>query len=203
QEFQDLFKRSFKIAPAPYLPWDRIVNIRPSNQGADNADIDHLTVGREFLTWLWFRSEQRNGFIALPQEGDIECHFLRRLVLESGDGEYSETVVCQGLHSDLKEGKEALRQGKKIREARIRLGIDAASWEFTLKADQFHIQSLKLPMATDGEDAEEDREGALIERMYLIEKALTTLDRLFAFFVKLRLSADWSAEMTRMAKWVG
>src|SRR5574340_359605 len=109
--------------------------------------------GRELNTWLWFKSEERGGTVMIPGLGDTGVTFLRRLVLASGDGDYSESVVCQGLHAALKEGKEALRQGKKIKEARIRLSQDTMDWEFTLKADYFHFQSMKLPAPPDEAEA--------------------------------------------------
>jgi len=71
----------------------------------------------------------------------------KKVVLESGEGEYSETVACRGLHADLEEGKSALRKGKKVTEARIRLGAGNDQFEFTFKADAFCFQSLKTSCA--------------------------------------------------------
>ena len=128
---------------------------------------------------------------------------MRRLVLESGDGEYAETVVCQGMHADLKEGKEALRQGKKITAARLRIAHDKTEWEFTFKADRFHFQSMKLPTLPESDGEEVDREGQLLERIYLIEKAAGMMDLLFRSFLNIRLlgglgkGTDPHAEMDR------
>ena len=74
----------------------------------------------------------------------MELHFLKRIVLEAGEGEYSQGVVCHGIHAELKEGKEAIRQGKKVKEAGIKLIHNQNEWEFTFKADTFNFQSLKL-----------------------------------------------------------
>ena len=102
----------------------------------------------------------------------------------------------------MKEGREALRQGKKIKEARLRLTNDATKWEFTLKADYFQYQSLKLP-ATIASDEEPDREGHNMERIFLVETALETMDKLFATFSSLRLSPQWEGEeLPRMRKWL-
>jgi len=107
------------------------------------------------------------------------------------------------MHADLKEGKEALRQGKKIKEARIKLGKDEDNWEFTLKADRFSFQSLKLPVMTDKLDDSEDRDGAIIERVYLIETATKTMIQLFRLFLDLRLSPRWlSSEAPRIKNWL-
>jgi len=194
QEFLDLFQQSFGILLQPYEPWDKAV--------LEAQNMSSAFLGREFLTWLWFKSEERNGMVLLPGFGDVELAFVRRLALESGEGEYTESVVCQGQHADLKEGKEAVRQGKKIKEARISLGRDSAKWEFSFKADTFQFQSLKLPVPTDMDVAEEeDKSGRTLERMYLIETAIKTMDDLFKFFLDLRLSENWPAEASRMEHW--
>ena len=215
EDLQELFKDSFQLTLCPYMPWDSRSPLedqvgsgtvgeteQPPPLPALPPGIDPLTIGREFLTWLWFKSEERNGRILIPGVGESEISFIRRLVLESGDGEYAETVVCQGLHADLKEGKEALRQGKKITAARLRIAHDKTEWEFTFKADRFHFQSMKLPTLPENDGDEIDREGQLLERIYLIEKAAGTMDLLFQSFLERRLSNDWEAELSRMQRWI-
>ena len=216
EDFEQYFKESFQLTLLPFLPWESVSGTGKREITA--AETSHTLVnpqppageetnkpffwGREFLTWLWFKSEERGGIIKIPAKHEIELVFLQRLVLASGDGEYSETVVCQGLHSDMKEGREALRQGKKIKEARLRLTNDATKWEFTLKADYLQYQSLKLP-ATIDDDEEPDREGQNMERIFLIETAVETMDRLFAAFSDLRLSLQWeNEELPRMRQWL-
>jgi hypothetical protein len=213
-ELQELFRESFSLGLAPYAPW-QVEGADGKPQGAATRSgssaqslsplppgVDPLTIGREFLTWLWFKSEERNGMIHLPGSGESEVVFVRRLVLEAGEGEYAETVVCQGLHADLKEGKEALRQGKKITAARLRVTHDKAEWEFTFKADRFHFQSMKLPTVVENEGEEADREGQILERIYLIEKAAGMTDQLFRSFLDLRSSEGWDKEQTRVQRWM-
>ncbi len=203
QEFIDFFKQTFQVVLALFGPWDTTGLDKETSEEIAAAEkrggISEQTVGREFMTWLWFKSAERNGSIMLPGIGDIELLFVRRLVLASGEGDYSETVVCQGLHSDLREGKEALRQGKLIKEARLALERDAAKWEFTFKADRLQFQSLKLPDMKS--DEEEDRSGRILERIYLIERAVETMDRLFALFLQIRCSPAWESELERMSAW--
>jgi len=211
EDLQELFKDSFQLALIPHTPWDS--QLPPEGQtGSDGSGktgqpplppgLDPLTIGREFLTWLWFKSEERNGRIQIPDAGEGEVFFIRRLVLESGDGEYAETVVCQGLHADLKEGKEALRQGKKITAARLRIAHDKTEWEFTFKADRFHFQSMKLPTLPESDGEEIDREGQLLERIYLIEKVTGMMDLLFSSFLERRSSSGWEKELSRMQRWL-
>ncbi|MCK9229533.1 MAG: hypothetical protein M0Q23_00635 [Syntrophales bacterium] len=172
-----------------------------SPRNTDHRDLAFL--GREFLTWLWFKSEERNGAIALPNSGDVHILFLRRIVLESGRGEYSETVVCSGLHADLSEGREALRTGKKVKEARIRMGIGNDEWEFTFKADGFHFQSMKMPSGFESVDDEVEQESNILDRVGSMDLVVTTMERLFLSFVELRRSDAWlSLEVPRIKKWI-
>ncbi len=187
EDFKDLFKRAFDLSLSQFLPWDP--NALPEGTPLP---------GREFLTWLWFKSEERGGSIMIPGRGDVEVIFLQKIVLESGEGEYSETVACRGLHADLEEGKSALRKGKKVTEARIQLGAGDEKFEFTFKADSFSFQSLRLPVPTDTE--EEDRDGKILERVYLAEVAMKTMESLFALFLETRLSPKWDSEEAQFIK---
>lgn len=201
-DFQDLFKRSFGCAPCPFVPWDPQF-LDPGMAAKMAAPETGLKLpGREFLTWMWFKTEERNGRISLPDGSETEVIFAQRLVLESGDGEYSESVVCQGFHADLLEGREALRRGKKIKEARLQLSRESASWEFTFKADRFQFQSLKMPAVADGDGDPDDRSGRVLERLYLLDTAIRAMDQLFLLFLSLRLSPQWPKEKARMDRWL-
>jgi len=217
QDFEDLFKIAFRHSLRPFLPWDpsfldsatarKIASLSKGfmleAEHPPEWQTDASFLGREFLTWLWFKSEERNGRIAVPGRDDVEVHFLRRVVLESGAGEYSETVVCQGLHADLREGKAALREGKRVREARIELKRDTHDWEFTFKADPFQFQSMRLPASAGKDEDASERDGRILERIYMIEGAMKTMDELFDFFLKRRLSPQWiSEEIPRLKKWL-
>ena len=218
EDFEKLFERTFDLSLSPFLPWDsrylepataqKIASLSPgvflAPRSAPENSQDPAFLGREFLTWLWFKSEERGGPVMIPGTGDVEVLFVRRLILEAGEGEYSESVTCQGLHADLKEGKAAIREGKKIKEARITLGIGTDQWELTLKADHFQFQSVKLPAGMAmSEEENEEKEGRILERIYLMERVLNTVDQLFAAFLAKRLSVQWSdEEILRMKKWV-
>jgi len=197
QDFADLFHQTFSLTLKPFSPQENSL-LKKDPDAADSASL----IGREFLTWLWFKSEERNGRVTLSDKEEIEMHFLKRIVLEAGEGEYSQGVVCHGIHAELKEGKEAIRQGKKVKEAGIRLSHDKNEWEFTFKGDSFHFQSLKMPQA-DLQETAEDPSGGLLERIYLIENAVKTMDALYDSFLKIRFSPEWKDKETRlMAKWL-
>ncbi len=197
-DFVDLFKKSFSLALKPYSPQDN-----PLITSDSESSTDASVIGREFLTWLWFKSEERNGRIALNGKEEVELHFLKRLALEAGEGEYSQGVVCHGIHAELKEGKEAIRQGKKVKEAGIKMIRDQNEWEFIFKADSFYFQSLKMPQA-DWQDEQDDGSGKLLERIYVIENAVKTIDSLYESFLQIRFSPQWKEkEIELLNTWLG
>ena len=191
QELMDIFKDAFKIVLQPYDVVD--VDYLRKNE------LSPLTIGREFMTWLWFKSEQKDGWVCINRE-DYAVNFTRRIALESGEGDYTETVVCSGRKSDLNEAKEAVRQGKKVKEARLRIEKDGAAWEFGYKGDSFQFQSVKLPMSADIEE-NETPEGRNLERLFMMAAITETMDELFRMFVTLRLSPEWPNELSAMLNW--
>jgi hypothetical protein len=196
-DFIDLFKKTFSLTLRRFSPQENNL-ITKESESIETSSL----IGREFLTWLWFKSEERNGRIKTSKTDEFELHFLKRVVLEAGEGEYSQGVVCHGIHAELKEGKEAIRQGKKVKEAGIKLIHDQNEWEFTLKADSFYFQSLKLPLQ-DWQDTPEDPSGSLLERIYLIEDAVKTIDSLYESFLHVRYSPQWREKETKLlSQWL-
>ncbi|HEU18421.1 MAG TPA: hypothetical protein ENO00_03425 [Deltaproteobacteria bacterium] len=221
EDFVDLFSRTFNLSLRPFVPWDmkyadpvtarRIASIfdaglsgsDPIKGSEDAGGTDLSFLGRDFLTWLWFKSEERGGTVMVPDVGDVAMLFVRKLILESGEGPYSETVSCQGMHSNLTEGKSALRRGKKIKEARIKLAVGTDETEFSFKADTFQFQTLKFPPSFTMEEDENDREGRILERISIVEKGIGLMEQLFAFFLSKRTLPAWTSdEVPRMGKWM-
>ena len=200
-DFVDLFKKTFSLNLKRILPHEHPLAVKSKAQSAVPAD-ELALIGREFLTWLWFKSEERNGSIALSQTEEIELHLLKRIALEAGEGEYSQGVVCSGLHAELTEGKEAIRQGKKVKETFMKLHRDQNEWEFNFKADTFYFQSMKMP-AAEWQPEPEDPSAALLERIYIIENAVKTMDELFSNFLKVRFSTEWAEkEKPLLGRWI-
>ncbi len=200
-DFVDLFKKSFSLGLKRIVPQEHPLAQKSKAEGTVPAEELPL-IGREFVTWLWYKSEERNGRISLTRGEEVELHLLKRIALEAGEGEYAQGVVCSGLHAELTEGKEAIRRGKKVKETGMKMLRDQSEWEFNFKADTFFYQSMKMPVA-DWRDQPEDPAAGLLERIYLIENAVKTMDHLFESFLTLRLSAEWTqTEKPLLAKWL-
>lgn len=200
-DFADLFKKTFSLSIRRFLPQENPLIVSKSSE--ENATpADSSLIGREFLTWLWYKSEERGGKIAVTKDQEMELNFLKRIVLEAGEGEYSQGVVCHGIHAELKEGKEAIRQGKKVKEAGIKLIYNQNEWEFMFRADSFNFQSLKLPVM-DWQETPEDPSGHLLERIYLIENAVKAMNNLYESFLRIRFSSQWEEkELKLLSGWL-
>lgn len=162
-------------------------------------------LGQEFLTWLWFKSQTRAGAIDLPGIGDISVTFEKHLLLEYGEGEFHEKIICQGLQAELNEARTGLRMGKKLEQARIILGRGEYEWLMTLKGSVFDFKSVKTPKTMATSDESDDPaavEGRLLEKIGLYEQALQLTDELFRLYLSIRLSPAWEEELTHLREWV-
>jgi hypothetical protein len=162
-------------------------------------------LGQEFLTWLWYKSDERGGTIYLPGAGDIQVVFEKHMLLEYGEGEALEKAICQGLHTELREARTGLLTGKKLEQARIMLVQGEYEYHLSLKGSLFEFRSIKLPKTMAGaeeSDAPEALEARLLDRVGLYEAALRTVDELFRMFLKVRVGQDWQGEIAKIQAWI-
>lgn len=161
-------------------------------------------LGREFLTWLWFRSDRSGGRIDLPGDKVIEVSFLDRMTLDLAEADTPQTVSLKGEQSELREGLAALREGKKIEEARISVRSGDNDFTMNIKATWFSFGSFKTPPVFKSDASEEeDDEGAFLEKVSLIEEGMAAIDTLFEYFLRLRVSDQWElSELPALRRWI-
>jgi len=162
-------------------------------------------IGQEFLTWLWWKSEERGGVVALPDEGDIVVVFEKHMLLEYGEGDNNESLICRGLQTELQEARTGLVMGKKLEQARIQLVYNDYEWNFTMAAALMEFRNVKLPKtgAESGNDNNpEEREGMVLERIFLFEELIRLVLDLFRVFLKVRVGDGWRDELLKIREWV-
>ncbi len=168
--------------------------------------VEKRFLGQEFLTWLWWKSEERGGSVALPDDGDITVAFEKHMLLESGEGESSEKLVCTGLQTELQEARTGLQMGKKLEQARIVLGIGSYEYSFTLAGALMEYRNVRLPKTEatehDGDENTEAVEGMILERIFLFEELMRIVNTLFGVFLKVRLDVGWRDELQKIRAWV-
>ncbi len=162
-------------------------------------------LGREFLTWLWFKSEQTGGRIEITTDKTVQVIFLDRMTLDLSDADSPQSVTIRGEHSALREGIAALREGKKIEEARISISAGQDDFTLVLKSTWFAFGSFRTPavLPSEEEDPDEGPESRILEKVGLMEEGVEIIDALFAHFLKVRISEAWEArELPSLRNWI-
>ena len=142
----------------------------------------------------------------MPDDGDITVAFEKHMLLESGEGESSEKLVCTGLQTELQEARTGLQMGKKLEQARIVLGIGSYEYSFTLAGALMEYRNVRLPKTEatehDGDENTEAVEGMILERIFLFEELMRIVNTLFGIFLKVRLDVGWRDELQKIRAWV-
>ena len=146
-------------------------------------------LGREFLLWLWYNSETRGGTYKM-EEGDIELWVDKKIVLRHDDDEGTEKITCSGDNPHLKEARFALSENKQVTETQLRLKIEDNEFSFILDSEWMNLKTFKTPKVV--QDVDDDPDGIFYEKMFLVEQAISTVDRIFSEFIKLRISPEWN-----------
>lgn len=154
-------------------------------------------LGREFLTWIWFKTETDGGTFDLPSS-PIDIVIEDNLVMVSHDDESQSSSIKGGCPTLRPEAASALAGLMAARRAKITAARDEKTWTFTLDAETLDIKSAKLPK-TEADDAYEQ----MAERLGFAEELSDAIAELFAHFVEVRLALDWeTGEAQRMREWI-
>jgi len=154
-------------------------------------------LGGEFLTWLWYHSEQTEGRFKLG-ERYIEVYFDAKLVLEA-TGDIRETSSIKSeCPTETEEARASLQSGKHVSEARLRVVAEQKQWTVTVKASDLSLGGVKIPALLSRED-----DDKVYERLYLLEELEDLLDDLFNLFLDERLDEDgWQSAVETLRAWV-
>lgn len=158
---------------------------------------DHSYLGREFLTWLWFKCEVEGGEFEIPS-GRLDLVVEDNLFFVGHDDDSTVAAVKGGCPTLRAESASALASGMTLRRARFQGARDERQWSFTLDAETLDVKSLKVP-AVEAEDPLEQ----LTERLQAAEEMRDALDELYTEFLNIRLTRVWTeVEAERMRDWV-
>lgn len=160
-------------------------------------------VGDEFLTWLWYILENDTRLLNRIDPDIAALEIGNRMVFENRYRKDSqETVTIKGEEANMDEGLLALKKGAMVTEVNLVYRSGDQEWRFNLKGESLNLSSLRVP-ETAKIETREDIEGAVIEKIYLYDKIVTLMNRLFNHFIKLRVSSEWSAKtVPAIRKWM-
>ena len=157
--------------------------------------------GHEFLTWLWYQTEQTGGEVDVPGFGPVTLWIEDRIVLGSLETESKENILKEGDVSRSAEAAAGLRVGKKLQEARFGLIREDREWAFTLKGDTLDLQSVKIPKILTEEG--DDLHATILIRLGQVRELADLLDAVFAEFARVRVSPEWNREaVPAIAAWI-
>lgn len=149
--------------------------------------------GHDFLTYLCYQSDALAGVFDVGGSGGRFTLWIDgKIALEDQQASAPNTVTYSGDDFTSQDLKQALRAGKKVKEARFRLEKGEQAWSFTVRADRVAVSGLKIDMPRTA-DSDEQFYG----RMLSIEALGEVIDTLFAWFLKETGAQAWKAAGSR------
>jgi hypothetical protein len=159
-------------------------------------------LGDEFLTWVFFIIDNHPDILNEIDADLSELQIGNRLLLENRIGNHKEMISIKGDDAGLEEGFLALSKGALVVELALIYKANHQEWTFTIKGENMAFSNLKLPQTGPVEN-KEDWEGLVLEKVYLIEKAVQLIDGLFKRFLTLRIDEAWQHQtIPHMKNWV-
>jgi hypothetical protein len=154
-------------------------------------------LGREFLTWLLWRSEAAEP-LAQVEGQPLSVQFNGRLMLRGVVGDVTEMMVRGSMAPYAEQVRHALDKGLLVHSARLRLTHGERAFEVTLDAEYLDLRSAKLP-----ELMSEEQDDQVTERLYLAEQLSDLVDALVQAFLTVRSGRTWSRQVVpALKKWM-
>lgn len=160
----------------------------------------HGFLGEEFLTWLWFRWETDGGEFHLGGGRVVGVALDDLLTFAAPSDDETEQTLRHGLPTRTAEARTALRQGRRLRKARLLLAEGSRQWTATLDAHLMQLGAVKLPEDAEEVESEADRTADRAANWLCLQELLQGL---YALFLRERLAADYlQAGGENQAQWM-
>jgi hypothetical protein len=154
-------------------------------------------LGREFLTWLLWRSESSEPLLELDGQ-PLTVLLTKRLVLRGIAGDVVETIMTGAMAPYSPLVRQSLNRGLLIHATRLRLVHGEETYEINVDAEYLDLKSGKLPTLL-GEKGEED----VHERLRFAERLSGLVHALLEAFLRQRASRKWPQEIVpAMKEWM-
>jgi hypothetical protein len=191
RDYEDFRPARFVIGPDgegafPEYPW--------TAKGAQAKDF----LGNEFLLWLWFEADAREGVIKTGESRDTTIFFDRSLELSCAYGQTGHDLIRSVGPSRSPEARDALRVGKVPRKAGMLIEGMGQQFNLNLAAESLSVTAARLPAI---EEADTPRK-AFEERIGQLRDLGQTIDGLYEAFLKVRASSAWESQCSSIRKWI-
>lgn len=175
------------------------------NEAVNDSTIEELHflqnnrsfLGREFLTWLWFKSESQNNKLTIGKLGTFHFFIDDKIVLSSTSGSVLENSLKGGSPAYASEAGMALSTGKLVHEAKFILQDSERQWSFSVMANDLSIRGIRLPPVV-----ESDSQSHISKRIIYAQFVTDVIDELFKEFMNIRTSSNFSEELLNIRKWM-
>ncbi|HVG61211.1 MAG TPA: hypothetical protein VNA24_21810 [Hyalangium sp.] len=201
-------KREQARAEAAFMRGDVGVDGAATEEKQDAAEVERgkareallrgkAYLGREFLTWLLWRSEAGETLVEFEKTG-VTVLFLGRVVLKGISGDVTELSARGAMAPYSEQVRQALDRGLLVHQARLLLTHGEKAYEVTLDAEFLDIRAAKLPALMSEED-----DSRTTERLYLAEQLSALIHTLVEAFVAVRAGRAWSKQVVpAMKEWM-
>jgi recombination associated protein RdgC len=143
--------------------------------------------GRDFLTYLCYKSDAKAGLFNVAEPAQQYSLWIDgKIVMEDDSNVPPNTVSYSGDDFNNQDLKQAIRSGKKVREARIRIEKSENTWSFILRADRLEVSGLKIDMPRTN-----DNDERFSGRILCIEALNLLIDDLYEYFLKEVSGKNW------------
>jgi hypothetical protein len=160
-------------------------------------------LGREFLTWLWYFTENNEGRfdieLSTGATAATQIWLDDRIVLTSKTGRSHEHIIKGGVPSTSDEAAISLKSGKAVKELKVGVDVDGTGVFFaTLGGEELAPKGLKLPDPQDTSD-----QSVLEQRLEYVSIFTIALDTLFGKFMDERTGKLWdTTSITSIRNWI-
>jgi hypothetical protein len=154
-------------------------------------------LGKEFLTWLWFRAE-RDGRVEINKAKPVTIEILGPILLDAQYGDARVSTLKGDSPATAPEARTALLEGKKLKKAKLKWAREDVEWVFTLDGENFNLSGLAVPNPgkLPFEDLMNLRVGMALEFEQVLQQLLEA-------FMELRMDEGaWKDELRLIHDWV-
>jgi hypothetical protein len=160
----------------------------------------HGFLGEEFLTWLWFRWESDGGEFQLPGGRVVGIAIDDFLTFAAPSDDETEQTLRHGLPTRTEEARTALRQGRRLRRARLIVAEGSRQWTVTVDGTSLQLSGAKLPEDAEETESDQDRSADRAANWLALHEIVLAL---YGAFLRERLDDGYlGGAGERQAQWM-
>lgn len=170
--------------------------MKPRPAGAET----HGFLGEEFLTWIWFRWETTGGEFPLPGGRIVGVALDDFLAFAAPSDDETEQTLRRGLPTRTAEARTALRQGRRLKKARLLIAEGSRQWSATLDGATLTMTGVRLPEDAEEVEGDPDRTADRAANWIALHEIVQAL---YGVFLKERVADDYrQTKAEQQAQWM-